>query len=551
MTTQSEPIQAAGPRVLEPYVGSADSRTRRRWGAFIGPMTVVFCLFYGLAFGLLGAAMPIVFALPIAGLGLITVWALPQARQAPVAVLIGLFDIFIVALVIWPNYLALTLPGLPWITMIRLTGFPLAGVLLVCLSVSGHFRAELGKALKASPWIWKLLAAFVLIQSMSIAFSSRPFFSIDKLVIAQASWTAVFFASAYIFLKPGKAERMAVTLWLMALAVCSIGLVEWRLGHVPWVGHIPSFLQINDDVVAKILAGQRRSATGIYRVQSTSSTSVGLAEYLSMALPFVLHFAVGPYRWTIKIASALSTPFILFIVYVTGSRLGAIGCLLTFMLYALAWAMLRWKRDKTSIFGPAVVLSYPVLFVVAVAATYFIGRLHAIVWGNGPQQFSDDSRKAQWSMGIPKVISHPWGYGMGMDASTLGYFDTSGNLTIDSYYISVLLEYGIVGFIVFYGMLAVSIYYSGKAALDTRRPSREVMILVPAAIAIANFVVSKAVLSQKENHPLVFMMLGMVAALVWRSRQDPATDALARPQASIQSGGPRRSRSPAQKPASP
>jgi hypothetical protein len=34
-----------------------------------------------------------------------------------------------------------------------------------------------------------------------------------------------------------------------------------------------------------------------------------------------------------------------------------------------------------------------------------------------------------------------------------------------------------------------------------------------------NFFVIKSVFSQQDNHPLVFMMLGMVVALVWRIQQ--------------------------------
>ena len=37
----------------------------------------------------------------------------------------------------------------------------------------------------------------------------------------------------------------------------------------------------------------RRSAIDLYRVQSTFSTCLGLAEYIALAMPFALYFAVG------------------------------------------------------------------------------------------------------------------------------------------------------------------------------------------------------------------------------------------------------------------
>ena len=52
------------------------------------------------------------------------------------------------------------------------------------------------------------------------------------------------------------------------------------------------------------------------------------------------------------------------------------------------------------------------------------------------------------------------------------------------------------------------------------RPARDrdVAFLAPIAIALINFVAIKAIFSQQDNHPLVFMMLGMAGALIYRSR---------------------------------
>ncbi len=43
------------------------------------------------------------------------------------------------------------------------------------------------------------------------------------------------------------------------------------------------------------------------------------------------------------------------------------------------------------------------------------------------------------------IISRPWGYGIGQGGITLGFASPSGVLTIDSYFLSVLLEFGMSG----------------------------------------------------------------------------------------------------------
>jgi hypothetical protein len=506
--------------IIKPYTGDPTSRGHRRARGIVVAMIIGFCFFYGLFWSFFSPYLIMPFLAPLPVLGIIVIWALPDTRTAPIRTLDALLFIFIVGLVMWPNYLALALPGLPWITIVRLTGFPLFAVLLICVSISPDFRARLATALQATPLLWKFMAAFVAIQTISIALSHNPFFSIDKYIIAQISWTGMFFASGYVFLRPGRVERMAAMLWVLAILVGLIALVEYRHSQVPWAGHIPRFLKIEDEAVLRALQGQRRAADGIYRLQSTFSNSLGLAEYLALTMPFVLQFAFGSYRWTVRLAAAASVPFLMFIVIHSGSRLGMIGCLMSFLLYAGIWALLRWRRDKESLFGPLISLGYPVIFALTLAATFAIGRLRALVWGDGPQQASNEGRKIQLHMGLPKIFSHPWGYGEAMGGDALGYRTPAGILTIDSYYLSIALEYGVIGFVVFYGILALGMFYGYKGVMTGSRRWREQAFLIPLSIAIANFLVIKSVFSQQDNHALIFMMLGMIVALCSRVKQD-------------------------------
>ena len=109
---------------------------------------VFFCFIYGAAFGLFAPFLLSMFAIPIVVFGLIVVWALPNTLTAPVGTLECLFYAFFVSLVAWPDYLAIAIPGLPWITLLRLTCFPLVVVLLVCVSVSEDFRRKTWQAVE-------------------------------------------------------------------------------------------------------------------------------------------------------------------------------------------------------------------------------------------------------------------------------------------------------------------------------------------------------------------------------------------------------------------
>lgn len=499
------------PDLLGPYTQSVwYQRHRRLCLSSLG----IFALFYGFAFGLFGRFYLPNLLLPLGVLLALVIWQLPEGDAAPEGLLKkGLFA-YMFALLCWPDYIAFALPGLPWITIIRIIGVPLAFLLLTCVSVSPDLRRRAKLILASGDLIWKGVAAFAIMGLVSIGLSRDPGTSISKFSVAQINWTAMFFISCIVFVQPGTIRRLAKSLWLIAVFVCVIGVYENHIHRVPWAGHIPSFLVIQDESVQRVLAGTARAGTSVYRVQSKFGTSLGLAEFLAIATPFIFHFIATGRTLLTRLAAFATVPLIFYIVNATDSRLAAIGLFISLALYLLYWAVVRWKADHNSIMGPAITIGYPAIFAVMFSATLFIGRIRAQVWGDGSQQASTDARKAMYRQGIPMVIRNPIGHGFGQGAATLGYHNPGGTLTIDTYYLAVALEFGVVGFIVFYGILLFAIWKSAWTAYEGIDPESE--WLGPMAIALLNFVISKSVFSNMENHPLIFIMLGAVVSLLYR-----------------------------------
>jgi hypothetical protein len=332
----------------------------------------------------------------------------------------------------------------------------------------------------------------------------------------------IFFVSSYVFSKPGRAARLATIIWWIVVFLCVIGFQEKRHEVIPWAGHIPSFLKIDPLTLNQIFSSKARAATNMYRVQSKFTTPLSFAEFLAMAAPFIIHAMVTTRRWYVRLAAPVTLVVMIYTIILTDSRLGFVGLFLAILIYLLAWGALRWQRDKSSIFGPAVILSYPALFVGFIVSTFFVGRLRALVWGTGAQAASTESRAEQWHMGIPMVLSHPWGYGIGRAAETLGYREDD-LLTIDSYYLSLALELGIIGFILYCLIFLSAIWKGGRVILYHR--DDDSAILIPVLIALINFVVIKSILSQQENHPFAFMLVGVAVALIYRIRSGPEPSA--------------------------
>lgn len=493
---------------------------------------MLFCFVYGFFFSVLAPNFFAFLLLPVVFLSLLVIWALPDAKWAPTRSLSWCFYTFFIVLIMWPNYLAISLPGLPWITLIRATAFPMTLILLVCVSMSSDFRAEIGRSLRAVPAIAILLSIFVVVQIISIGLSKNTAESFQKFLVAQTTWTAMFFASVYIFSQPGQIRRWATILWAMAVLVSVIAIWEGRLQHVPWRDHIPGFLEINDEAVAAILAGSVRSYTNIYRAQATFSTPLGLAEYLTLSLPFVVHFATNRFPRNIRIVALVSLPLMLFACYSTNAKLGMIGSLLAVLIYIFVAAFKSWRTSKNSLFTTSVLVLYPVGTAFVAAALLASHRLQILVFGNdGTHVASTAARVTQYTMGFRKFLEWPFGYGIGMGAETLGFRTPNGLLTIDTYYLSILLEYGMAGFIVYYGMFLIGIYEGSRRSLLSMKESEDAGFLLPTSISLFDFVVIKSVFSQQDNHAIAFMMLGAVVALCAKRRK-----AIAKSQSPILNG---------------
>lgn len=498
------------------------------WRAIAFVIIAVTALAYGLAFGYMAPARMMPLVAPIALLCGLVIWALPPGDYAPTRLLEPLFVAFFAALVLWPNYLAIALPSLPWLTLLRIIGAPLLIVLLVCISVSSVFRARLWSVLTTDKALLWLLLGVVVAQTITLPLSRDPSFSFNRWVIAQVNWTAIFVVACVVFMRPRFSEYWVRILLAMLFILCAYGIWEARIGRVPWAGQIPPFLKIEDENVQRILGGASRAAIGVKRVQGPSTTPLGFAELLGLAIPFAMHLALDRYSIVTRLIGIAFIPLAIYVILLTDSRLGVVAALASAMFYLFIWALLRWRQHKKSIFGPAIIVAYPIIFVAFVAATFLVGRLRAEVWGDGSQQASTESRLVQWEMAIPKLLRNPVGHGMGTSGDTLGFANGAGVVTIDSYFLSILLEIGVVGFILYYGLFLRGIWLATRTVVSSGE-DQEIRLLLPIAVSLINFVIVKAVLSQDANHPMVFMMLGAVVALTYRARAQSSAVARSAP----------------------
>lgn len=479
---------------------------------------VLIAIFYGLLSAIFPISFYVYLALPLIVIGIIVIWALPDTGRFPDRIIEALFWGFLYAQLIWPNYVALVLPGMPWISVNRVITGTMAVLFLFFLAQSKETRALIYQLLTSSSFVTRCFVILCVLQVITLPFSDSIATSVNKLIDAEIQWNMVFIISAYIFAKEGRSRKFFIAYLVCLSILVFVAFFEWLKSGVLWADIIPSFMRSDSESTTRLLGGSARHATGIYRVQSIFSTSLNFAEVLGLATPFLIYWAIYAKRNSVRLLNiVLLAPFY-WMILKTDSRLGVVGFFMSFIIFSGIYGVRRWAKRKGDLIGPAITLAYPFATALFVLATFVSGRLAAVVWGNGPQAASNEGRKMQWLLAFPKIGSWPFGNGPGMGAQTLGtYNENLGTLTIDSYYLVILLEYGVLGFVVWLGMWIGAAVQAIKWSFAD--DSDEATMLPVMATFILVFVVLKGVLAQDDSHGVYYMMLGMIVGMNWRAKQ--------------------------------
>jgi hypothetical protein len=500
--------------VLEPYKRSHS--LKRTIAKVVGlPALALTCLIYGFLFGLTAPTLIVAFAVPIVVLAALVIWALPDQNTAPTLPMEFLYPAFIVALVAWPNYVAISLPGLPWITMLRIIGLPMAGVLLICLSVSPEFRQKTSEAMSSIKLLMVFMWGFVALQIATLLVSKAPAASAQLVFNQQIYWTAIFVIGCAIFRDVRQVERYFALLCMLSIPIIALSIIEQSEQHVLWMNHIPKILLPPDPTIRNILTPNFRAGTYVYRVRTTFSTPLAEAEYLCLLTPILLHFIFTSRRTIVRIASIILIPLLFISIRLTDSRLGVVGMLVSFLLYGVLWSIGRWRAHPKDLLAAATVYAYPAIFIGGIGLVFASHRFHDMVFGGNAQASSTAARDNQLSMAFSAFEKAPWGVGTGQSGNVMGY--APGDfIAIDNYFIGILLEYGALGVVAWYGMFIVAIVEATRHSLSAQYAGRlEARLLAPLAVALCAFLVIKWVHGDAYTHSIDFMMLGMVSALVY------------------------------------
>jgi ABC-type multidrug transport system fused ATPase/permease subunit len=503
-------------RILPPYTQRVDDLRHRLTRLLLAAGLVMLAMFMGLLIAMLPQQMVLIPAVPVLVLMGVALWMLPERDMHLDGKITGLYLVFFAVSLLWPDYVAFVFPGIGWISPMRLTMGLTFFLSLYALSSAPRMRREMLETASHFRPMWLSFIAFFIIQLLLTLGTAR--FD-NRWVYINIFWYYMFLLTAWLFRQEGVPRRFA-QIFPVATAIQGFyGIWEHQYGRPLWADHIPPFMQVDPVLLSTVLSPVSRAGSDVLRITSIYLTSITYAEFIALALPFVIFFMLFGKRLWARLATIPLVVLMLLNAVWTDSRSAMAGIVISlFGIVGLLSVRRYWRlRHQPDLLGAAAFWSFPAIAVAGLAAILAVDSLRVRVLGGAQHQSSNGARSEQWRIALHKLTENPIGHGPFSASEVVHYTNLAGKVTIDSFPIGLLMDYGVAGFLTFSAFFLAAAWLAVRTFM--RADDSEEMLAAPVAVALIAFIVIKTVLFQSENHYLAFSLVGLAAALAWRQDQ--------------------------------
>lgn len=503
-------IVRRGDRILPGY----SSMEYRRWWpavklACIG-IAVFLALYTGFLVAIAGTRAIGYVAVPLVVMGGLALWMLPDVDHIGKPPYYKLVSAYLFLLVAWPGYVAIEIPGLPWVTPPRLV----LGVMLVTMLV--HFpqvreaRQRVTDVIGQDGLSWKLFLTYMVMEMVALPFSDEATLSLTYAANHALTDLAPMLVAAWLMHDVRQVPRVMRVLVYGAIFAMLVTVLENWMQQPPWMNYIPSFMRIDQSLAEVYFSPQSRIGDNRYRIRSTFPIVIYYAQYLAVLMPIIL-YEMWQMRGAKRVLAFLLVPLIWHSVWFVNARTAMIGLILTLLGFAML-AIARTLRDgKGDGLKRGILIMLMGLGIVGIGGVLATShRAQMYTFGGSQHAASNDTREVQWQVARSEVRKHPVGKGMGVPNYNFP-ISPSGLPIVDSYFINLLIGVGPIGFIGFIGCF-LRLSWLGIAAF-LRSTAAEQEWAAALALSILNFVISAYVVSFDDNIYLPMVMGAGILAI--------------------------------------
>lgn len=482
---------------------------------------LVLVLLLALLLGYFCAVFPASFMSKVAVLilgAVVIVWAFAATRAAesPHAgrTTRGLINAWVLLMGIVPAYLPFKFGPLPGLNPLRVI---FAGILIASvygIVTSHQLRARLLAAIATAKWVFGFFAGLLVWQFVCAMVGDQPVFSLYYLAKVLLPAFVMYLVGMTFYRDWQDIQRTAAFLVVGVLFTCLAGAIEWRTQTNVFLRFFPADI---DDLAGLGWILTEKIRGGDYRVSATFSHPLSLAEYLCMTLPFAAVLGFNAQRRWMRGLAWCVLPVLLGMIYLAHTRSSLIAAAASLIGMGLVFGLRigRQRRNPTqAILGWALVVALVGVIVALSGSVAYLtkGRTEA-------ETGSSQARVTMFTRAQTLLAEQPvQGYGPGLGAIKIGRIQLGQRSpTIDSYFLSTLIENGFVGLGMFVLGMTVLLWQTVTTAVRSRGAGSWMLIALSAAI-FASLIV-KLVLSLTDNLDLLYLFTGMAVVGLMLSRQ--------------------------------
>jgi hypothetical protein len=502
-------------RILPPYTRRANSLSHKLKKATVVTAILAFAVVMGFWIAIFSTFVVPIFVGIIGLLFLIALWMSddvePDLRNFGGKMLVGFFALSI----IWPNYLAITIPGLPWLTPTRIVLALLTLTMLLQISQSRITRDHISGSIMQtkSAFIAYAVVQFCMLATFLIAPS--PVDALSFVVQQLILWNLPLIALLWLFEDSKLVERLMQALAIALMIAMLFTLGEYRNKLPVWIPHIPSFLTVEGPQMQAFLTAQVR-LDGTYRAKGTYGIHLYYSQLLLLMLPFAIHWildALSPAKrgWAIAYVALL-----LVTIWMNNTRTATTGQLVVIAAMLGLYALRHYlnTRNKLDMTAPALAIGIPAVAAIGAMLIAISPRLQTMTIGGTQHAGSDAVRDGQWERAWTAVAKNPFGYGASQSGPITGRPTSAGTWIVDSTWINIMVDFGIIAAIAWVAFIGIIAGFG--ALIYLQRADRSADLCGPAAVAIGSFAMTMYTISYYGNMPFLMVMIAMVVTTRYR-----------------------------------
>lgn len=463
----------------------------------------------------IGLGMVVVLPILIAPFFLLATYFILRDRPSTVDWLVYTLGVsYVILSALWPRYIAFFLPGLPSINPTRLVDIFLVILVVSGLALNTELRRLVSTSISQQKGIWFLLFVLYIFKIASVVASEAPFQSVYQ--FANEVYVHLLCLPVGVYIAADRRRLAFVSkAFLVCLVVVTVfGVLEFSLKK----NIFARFADPTNDYVQFAVSEKMRG--GLYRAQSTLGYPIVYGEYAGLAFCFAT-FAIAQmsrsWQWIWK---AAAFGMVVAAAYFCGSRSAVIA-------QVIILAYIVFSPVLVSLFQRSVSLKKLVvwIFMSGIALAVCAGMVYFAyekAFGSGSDTTSNQLRQMMLERSIALAKDSPFvGYGVGIAPYKVGVTASAkGSFTMDSYYLSILVDSGVVALFAFISLhvyLIVRCLAHLKAAVSDFAETNFILALCAALLTSLAY---KTILSQVDNHYLFFLATGFVLGIGLKKQND-------------------------------